>query len=230
MIKVTENIANIETQLAQSAIRAGRRPGTVRLLAVSKKQPLDKVLEAADAGQRDFGENFVQEGLEKIRAAGRKDLVWHFIGHLQSNKTREVAESFDWVHSVDRRKIAQRLNDQRPAHLPPLNVCIQVNVDSEPAKSGARPEEVLDLARAISGMPRLRFRGLMCLPAIRDGFAEQRKPFAALRALAESLTEAGVTNDILSMGMSDDFEAAIAEGANIVRIGTAIFGSRDAAD
>ena len=227
MIKVTENIANIETQLAQSAIRAGRRPGTVRLLAVSKKQPLDKVLEAADAGQRDFGENLVQEGLEKIRAAGRKDLVWHFIGHLQSNKTREVAESFDWVHSVDRRKIAQRLNDQRPAHLPPLNVCIQVNVDSEPAKSGATPAEVDRLAHQIAKLPNLRLRGLMCLPAIRDGFEEQRKPFAVLRELMQTLNEEGLQLDTLSMGMSDDYPAAIAEGATIVRIGTALFGARE---
>lgn len=227
MIKVTENIANIETQLAQSAIRAGRRPGTVRLLAVSKKQPLDKVLEAADAGQRDFGENFVQEGLEKIRAAGRKDLVWHFIGHLQSNKTREVAESFDWVHSVDRRKIAQRLNDQRPAHLPPLNVCIQVNVDNESAKSGVAPAEVARLAHQIAKLPNLRFRGLMCLPAIRDGFEEQRKPFAVLRELMQTLNEEGLQLDTLSMGMSDDYAAAIAEGATIVRIGTALFGARE---
>lgn len=228
MIKVTENIENIETQLALSAIRAGRDPSTVRLLAVSKNQPLARILEAAEAGQRDFGENFVQEGLDKIQAAQRNDLVWHFIGHLQSNKTREVAESFAWVHSVDRLKIAQRLNDQRPTNLPPLNVCIQVNIDNEPSKSGVAPANVMELARAISAMPRLKFRGLMCLPAIRETFSAQRVPFAALRELADALNEDGLENDILSMGMSDDFDAAIAEGANIVRIGTAIFGPRDA--
>lgn len=226
MIKVTENIEHIETQLALSAKRAGRDPKTVRLLAVSKKQPLSRVLEAAAAGQRDFGENFVQEGLEKMTAAGRNDLVWHFIGHLQSNKTREVAESFDWVHSIDRRKIAQRLSDQRPAELPPLNVCIQVNVDAEASKSGVSPANVADLAKAISAMPGLKLRGLMCLPAIRDSYEEQRKPFRALRLLLEDLNARGMSLDTLSMGMSDDFDAAIREGATIVRIGTAVFGPR----
>lgn len=226
MIKVTENIENIETQLALSAKRAGRDPKTVRLLAVSKKQPLAKILEAATAGQHDFGENFVQEGLEKIAAVGRDDLVWHFIGHLQSNKTREVAESFDWVHSVDRRKIAQRLSDQRPAGLPPLNVCIQVNIDAEASKSGVSPDEVAELAKAISGMPGLKLRGLMCLPEIRDSFEEQRKPFRALRELLEALNAEGLDLDTLSMGMSDDFDAAIHEGATVVRIGTAVFGAR----
>jgi pyridoxal phosphate enzyme (YggS family) len=226
VIKVTENIEHIETQLALSAIQAGRDPGTVKLLAVSKKQPLSKILEAAAAGQRDFGENFVQEGIEKIEAAGRNDLVWHFIGHLQSNKTREVAESFDWVHSIDRRKIAQRLSEQRPAELPPLNVCIQVNVDAEASKSGVSPADVADLAEAISAMPGLKLRGLMCLPAIRDSLEEQRKPFRALRQLLEALNAEGMNLDTLSMGMSDDFDAAILEGATIVRIGTAVFGPR----
>ena len=226
MIKVTENIEHIETQLALSANRAGRDPRTVKLLAVSKKQPLAKILEAAAAGQRDFGENFVQEGLQKIEATGRDDLVWHFIGHLQSNKTREVAEAFDWVHSIDRQKIAQRLSDQRPPEMPPLNVCIQVNVDAEASKSGASPKEVAELARAISGMPGLKLRGLMCLPAIRDSFEEQRKPFRTLRQLFEALNAQGMNLDTLSMGMSDDFEAAIREGATIVRIGTAVFGPR----
>ena len=227
MIGVTENLASIRDLLASSARDANREPDTVNLLAVSKKQPVSKIVAAANAGQRDFGENFVQEGLEKIEQTRDLNLVWHFIGHLQSNKTREVAESFDWVHSVDRRKIAQRLNDQRPAHLPPLNVCIQVNVDSEPAKSGAAPAEVARLAHQIAKLPNLRLRGLMCLPAIRDGFEEQRKPFAVLRKLMQTLNEEGLQLDTLSMGMSDDYPAAIAEGATIVRIGTALFGARE---
>lgn len=226
MIKVTENIANIETQLAQSAIRAGRRPGTVRLLAVSKKQPLDKVLEAADAGQRDFGENFVQEGLEKIRAAGRKDLVWHFIGHLQNNKTRVVAENFDWVHTIDTLKTATRLSQQRPDTLPPLNICLQVNVDDEEQKSGVTPARLPELAAACVELTNLRLRGLMCLPALRTEFADQRLPFATLRKLARELRDGGIDTDTLSMGMSGDFRAAIFEGATIVRIGTALFGER----
>ena len=213
--------------VAQCAIDAGRDSATVRVLAVSKRQPLDKVLAAADAGQVDFGENFVQEGIEKMLAAGRNELVWHFIGHLQTNKTRQVAEHFDWVHTVDRLKIAKRLSAQRPPGSPPLNVCIQVNIDNESSKSGVLPSELLELATEITALPRLRFRGLMCLPAIRNTFDEQRKPFARLRQLAHSLNDAGMTNDILSMGMGGDFRAAIKEGANLVRIGTAIFGSRD---
>ena len=227
MIGVTENLGVISDLLAEAAVEAGRDPGDVHLLAVSKKQPLEKIIAAADAGQRDFGENIVQEGIEKITKLAERGLRWHFIGHLQSNKTRIVAEHFDWVHSVDKLKIARRLSEQRPGSLGDLNVCIQVNIDQEASKSGAAPDEVRDLAREIAAMPGLRLRGLMCLPAIRETFEEQRVPFARTRELAESLARDGLGMDTLSMGMSDDFRAAIMEGATIVRIGTALFGPRD---
>jgi pyridoxal phosphate enzyme (YggS family) len=207
-------------------VEAGRRPEDVHLLAVSKKQPLEKIVAAADAGQRDFGENTVQEGIEKVTKLTERRLCWHFIGHIQSNKTRAVAEHFDWVHSVDKLKTARRLSEQRPVSLGDLNVCIQVNIDEEASKSGVMPDAVGELARAVAGLPRLRLRGLMCLPAIRDTFDEQRTPFVRTRELAESLTRDGLPMDTLSMGMSDDFRAAIMEGATIVRIGTAVFGPR----
>ena len=227
MIGVTENLRKIRDLLAAAAVEAGRRPGDVHLLAVSKKQPLDKIIAAADAGQRDFGENTVQEGIEKVTELAQRGLCWHFIGHLQSNKTRVVAEHFDWVHSVDTVKTARRLSEQRPESLGELNVCIQVNIDAEASKSGAAPDDVRDLAQEIATMPRLRLRGLMCLPAIRETFEEQRVPFARTRELAESLARDGLDMDTLSMGMSDDFRAAIMEGATIVRIGTAVFGPRE---
>ena len=227
MIGVTENYRKIQDLLAKAAAEAGRPADHIRLLAVSKTKPVEAILAAADAGQRDFGENFVQEGLQKIRQCGRDDLVWHFIGHLQSNKTRLVAEHFDWVHTVDRLKIARRLSDQRPPHAAPLNVCIEVNVDAEPSKSGVSPAALPALARDVAALPRLTLRGLMCLPAIREGFDAQRQPFAALRELLESLNEEGMGLDTLSMGMSADYAAAIQEGATIVRVGTAIFGARE---
>ena len=227
MIGVTENFRKIQDLLARAAVDAGRPVGAVRLLAVSKKKPLSAILEAARSGQRDFGENFVQEGVAKILEAGRDDLVWHFIGHLQANKTRDVAMHFHWVHTVDRAKIARRLSAQRPDELPALNVCIEVNVDEEVSKSGVSPPEVTALAREIAGLPRLKLRGLMCLPAIRDDYEEQRKPFRALRELLEDLRKDGFDVDTLSMGMSADYAAAIREGATIVRIGTALFGARD---
>jgi hypothetical protein len=214
--------------LAKTAAEAGRRPEDIHLLAVSKKQPLEKIITAADAGQRDFGENIVQEGIEKVTKLAERGLCWHFIGHLQSNKTRAVAEHFDWVHSIDRLKTAKRLSEQRPATLADLNVCIEVNIDEEASKAGVAPADVGELARAVAVLPRLRLRGLMCLPAIRDTFEEQRVPFARLRELAEALSRDGLSLDTLSMGMSDDFRAAIMEGATIVRIGTAVFGPRDA--
>ena len=226
MIGVTENLRKIRDLLAETAVEAGRRPEDVHLLAVSKKQPLEKIVAAADAGQRDFGENIAQEGIDKITKLAEKALCWHFIGHLQSNKTRAVAEHFDWVHSVDKLKTAQRLSEQRPASLGDLNVCIQVNIDQESSKSGVSPGDLGELARAVSVLPRLRLRGLMCLPAIRESFDEQRVPFARTRELAESLARDGLAMDTLSMGTSDDFRAAIMEGATIVRIGTAVFGPR----
>ncbi|HSM30990.1 MAG TPA: YggS family pyridoxal phosphate-dependent enzyme [Woeseiaceae bacterium] len=227
MIGVTENLRKIRDLLAESAVEAGRRPEDVHLLAVSKKQPLEKIIAAADAGQRDFGENIVQEGIDKVTKLAERRLCWHFIGHLQSNKTRPVAEHFDWVHSVDRLKTAKRLSEQRPESLADLNVCIQVNIDDEASKAGVPPAEAGELARAVAALPGLRLRGLMCLPAIRDTFDEQRAPFARTRELAESLARDGLAIDTLSMGMSDDFRAAIMEGATIVRIGTAVFGARD---
>jgi hypothetical protein len=212
--------------LQKSAIDAGRRPESVRLLAVSKKQALTAIREAAAAGQRDFGENFVQEGVEKIEELADLGLTWHFIGHLQSNKTRVVAQYFDWVHTIDKLKTARRLSEQRPGDRPPMNVCLQVNIDDEASKSGVVPAAVPDLAAACSELPNLHLRGLMCLPAMRATFEEQRIPFAALRELAQDLGQRGIETDTLSMGMTADYRAAIFEGATIVRIGTALFGER----
>jgi pyridoxal phosphate enzyme (YggS family) len=227
VIRVTENFRKIQDLLAKAAADAGRPTDHIRLLAVSKKKPLEAILAAASAGQRDFGENFVQEGIGKIAACERDDLIWHFIGHLQANKTRAVAENFQWVHTVDRLKIAERLNRQRPDHADALNICIEVNVDAEEKKSGVSPAELPELAAAIAKLPRLHLRGLMCLPAIRHDFDEQRKPFSALRGMLESLQASGLVLDTLSMGMSADYAAAIVEGATMVRIGTALFGARE---
>ena len=226
MIRVTENLRKIRDLLAKACDDAGRGDRPVKLLAVSKKQPVSCIKAAVSAGQRDFGENFVQEGLEKIAAIGRNDLVWHFIGHLQSNKTRFVAAHFDWVHTVDRLKIAERLSEQRPPGQPDLNICLQVNIDKEPGKAGVSVDEVLPLAKSVAALPRIKLRGLMCLPAIRVGFDAQRKPFARMRELYNALERDGFEVDTLSMGMSDDFRAAIFEGSTIVRIGTAVFGAR----
>jgi len=207
-------------------VDAGRDAESIRLLAVSKKQPVSSVIEAAAAGQFDFAENFVQEGLEKIAGAGRDDLCWHFIGHLQSNKTQAVADHFDWVHTVDRFKIAERLSNQRPKQLRDLNICLQVNIDDEPGKSGIAVIEVIALARKMAALPRIRLRGLMCLPRMRSDVDAQREPFARLRELSDTLRTDGIAVDTLSMGMSGDFQAAILEGSTIVRIGTAVFGPR----
>jgi pyridoxal phosphate enzyme (YggS family) len=227
VIRVTENFRKIQDLLAKAAADAGRSADQVRLLAVSKKKPAEAVLEAHAAGQRDFGENFVQEAVEKIAAVAREDAIWHFIGHLQTNKTKAVARHFQWVHTVDRLKIARRLSAQRPSDAGDLNVCIEVNIDAETSKSGVMAAQVMDLAVAVADLPRLRLRGLMCLPAIRRDFAEQLQPFARLRALLESLNESGMQLDTLSMGMTADYAAAIQEGATIIRIGTAIFGARE---
>jgi pyridoxal phosphate enzyme (YggS family) len=226
VIGVTENLGKIRDLLTKAALEAGRNPREIRLLAVSKKQPSQLIADAAAAGQRDFGENFVQEGLEKIETLPRQNLVWHFIGHLQTNKTRAVAENFDWVHTLDRLKTAERLSRQRPDEFGDLNVCLQINIDDKPEKSGVRAEALPELAAACVELPRLDLRGLMCLPAIRENFDEQRVPFARLWALRESLAENGISTDTLSMGMSGDYRAAICEGATIVRIGTAVFGPR----
>ncbi len=227
MIRVTENLRIIRDLLDKAAVSAGRDPASVSLLAVSKKQPLRAILEAADAGQRDFGENFVQEGLEKIAGSRGKGLIWHFIGHLQSNKTRSVAEHFDWVHTVDRLKIARRLSEQRPASRGPLEVCVQVNVDDEASKSGVGVAEAVDLALAVDELPGLRLRGFMCIPAPVRSEALERQAFSRLARIADAARDRGLDIDTLSMGMSGDYGAAIAEGATIVRIGTAIFGPRE---
>lgn len=221
----------VRRQTVLARIRAAeqrfqRLPGTVRLLAVSKIQPTAAIIALAAAGQSCFGENYVQEALDKIAELAALRLEWHLIGPLQANKTRTVAENFAWVHSVDRLKIAERLSAQRPASLPPLNVCLQVNIDREPAKHGLDPGEVATVAEAVARLPRLRLRGLMAIPAPAADFAAQRRPLARLRELQESLNAAGLALDTLSMGMSDDLEAAIAEGATLVRIGTALFGPR----
>ncbi len=226
MIRVTENLKLIRDLLARAASEAGREPSSVRLLAVSKKQPVSKILAAFDAGQRDFGENFVQEGLDKIAQTRGRPLIWHFTGHLQSNKTRLVAENFDWVHTIDKIKTAKRLSEQRPPQLAALNICLQVNIDDDSDKSGVSVEGLAELAHGCAALPNLALRGLMCLPAPRSELSEQQIPFARLRKLAADLRDSGVDTDTLSMGMSGDFRAAIHEGATIVRIGTAIFGER----
>ena len=206
--------------------RFQRPPGAARLLAVSKTQSAAAVAAMAAAGQTCFGENYVQEALDKMAELTALTLEWHFIGPIQTNKTRPIAERFAWVHSVDRLKIAERLSAQRPASLPPLNVCLQVNIDQEPTKHGLAPTEVGAIAVAVAALPRLRLRGLMAIPAPAADFAMQRPAFARLRVLREQLTATGLALDTLSMGMSDDLEVAIAEGATLVRVGTALFGPR----
>ena len=207
---------------------AGRDPASVRLLAVSKTFPAESVREACAAGQIAFGENYVQEGVAKIEALSdlRAGLEWHCVGPLQSNKTRPVAAHFDWVHGIDRLKIAERLAEQRPAELPPLQVCLQVNVDAGANKSGVTPEETLALARAVAALPRLRLRGLMAIPEPAPDFEAQRALFLRAAAVFEEMRGAGLEVDTLSLGMSADLEAAIAAGSTMVRIGTAIFGGR----
>ncbi|WP_320893109.1 YggS family pyridoxal phosphate-dependent enzyme [Stutzerimonas stutzeri] len=224
MSTIEKNIAKVAARIREAAQAVDRDPATVGLLAVSKTQPAAAIREAAAAGIRDFGENYLQEALDKQAELSDLPLAWHFIGPIQSNKTKSIAEHFDWVHSVDRVKIAQRLSDQRPTALPPLNICLQVNVSGEASKSGCAPEELPQLAQAVAAMPHLRLRGLMCIPAPSEDPAEQRAAFARLRALRDGLP---LTLDTLSMGMSQDLEAAIAEGATWVRIGTALFGARD---
>jgi len=227
MSAIATNLQAVRARIVKAASNAGRSPEKVELLAVSKTWPADCVVAAARAGQRAFGENYVQEGVDKVLATVDLDLVWHFIGPLQSNKTRPVAEHFAWVHSIERLKIAERLSAQRPAALPPLQICVQVNVSGETSKSGCAPEEAVALCQAIADLPRLTLRGLMAIPEPTDDFAAQRAPFCRLREIFEQVRAAGVPLDTLSMGMSHDLEAAVAEGATIVRIGTAIFGERN---
>lgn len=219
----------VRSRIAAAALAAARAPGEITLLAVSKTFSAAEVRAAYAAGQREFGENYLQEALEKMRALSDLPLVWHFIGPLQSNKTRAVAEHFDWVHSVARANIAQRLADARPAARAPLNVCVQVNLRAEPSKSGVAPDALRPLAEAVRALPRLRLRGLMAIPEPVGDQTLQRQAFASLRQLLEQLNQTGFALDTLSMGMSQDLEAAVMEGATIVRVGTAIFGERSPA-
>jgi pyridoxal phosphate enzyme (YggS family) len=219
-------LAAVHARIEAAARRAGRDAHSVRLLAVSKQQPVEAIEAAAEAGQLEFGENYVQEGVAKIEALRGRPLTWHFIGQLQSNKTREVAEHFQWVHTVDRERIATRLDAQRPHFAGPLEVLLQVRLGDEPTKGGVTPEDLPRLADAVGRLPRLRLRGLMCIPPPAADEAAQRAPFRRLRELQEQLGRRGHALDVLSMGMSDDLEAAVLEGATIVRIGTAIFGPR----
>jgi pyridoxal phosphate enzyme (YggS family) len=224
MSTIAENIAKVGVRIREAAQASQRDCATVGLLAVSKTKPAAAIRQAFAAGVRDFGENYLQEALEKQLELGDLPLIWHFIGPIQSNKTKAIAEHFAWVHSVDRLKIAQRLSDQRPAHLPALNICLQVNVSGEASKSGCNPDELPALAQAVTQLPNLRLRGLMTIPEPTDDVACQHAAFARLRELQDGL---GLGLDTLSMGMSHDLEAAIAEGATWVRIGTALFGARD---
>jgi pyridoxal phosphate enzyme (YggS family) len=228
MAMMADNVQQVLTRIAQACAAARRPVQSVTLLAVSKTFDAAAVRDAYNAGLRRFGENYVQEALDKIAALAdlRAELEWHLIGPLQSNKTRSVAETFDWVHSVDRLKIAQRLSEQRPTALPPLNVCLQVNISGEASKSGLVASEVAEVARAVAALPRLRLRGLMAIPEPAGDLEQQRAPHRAVRVLLESLCSAGLVLDTLSIGMSADLEAAIAEGATIVRVGTALFGAR----
>jgi len=224
MSTIADNIQLVSSRIQAATAAAGRSENSVQLLAVSKTKPAQDLREAHAAGLRDFGENYLQEALGKQLELADLPLIWHFIGPIQSNKTRAIAEHFDWVHSVDRLKIAQRLSEQRPAELPPLNICIQVNVSGEASKSGCTPADLPALAEAISTLPRLKLRGLMAIPEPTEDRAEQDAAFAAVQRLQASLN---LPLDTLSMGMSHDLESAIAQGATWVRIGTALFGARD---
>ncbi|SJN13356.1 Hypothetical protein YggS, proline synthase co-transcribed bacterial homolog PROSC [Halomonas citrativorans] len=230
-IALPESLAQARERLHQALLEAKRPLNDATLLVVSKTKPVSLIRQAYALGQRAFGENYLQEALDKqIELADLNDIVWHFIGPLQSNKTRAVAEHFDWIHSVDRLKIANRLSEQRPSHLAPLNICLQVNISREASKSGVIPEDVKALAYEAAQLPRLRLRGLMAIPAPADTLEAQRKPLAELRHLLTELqtTLPQAPLDTLSMGMSDDLEAAVMEGATLVRLGTAIFGARGA--
>ena len=221
-----ERVLAVRERMARAASRAGRNAQSVTLLAVSKAQPPELVRAAADCGLEHFGESYLQEALAKLDALQDRTLIWHFVGRIQANKTRPIAERFAWVHAVDRLKIAARLSEQRPHYAPPLNVCLQVRIGEEAGKGGVAPAELGELVRAVAQLPRLRLRGLMCIPPEETQVERQRAWFRELRRLSEALIAGGAALDTLSMGMSGDFEAAIEEGATIVRVGTALFGPR----
>jgi pyridoxal phosphate enzyme (YggS family) len=218
--------SSTRTRIASAAVRFGRAPESIGLLAISKGQPASALGVIAAAGQRDFGENYVQEALAKIARLADLRLTWHFTGQIQANKTRPIAEHFDWVHTVDRERIAVRLSEQRPEHAPLLNICLQVSLEDEPGKAGAQPHELAALALRVRALPRLKLRGLMCLPPHRETFAEQLALFERMKTYFDDLNAQGCELDTLSMGMSGDLDAAIAAGATLVRVGTAIFGAR----
>jgi PLP dependent protein len=223
---LTANVNHVRSRINRAALAAGRDPATVTLVAVTKAKAAESIRAAATAGVTDFGENYLQEALGKIDEVGALPVRWHFIGGLQSNKTRPVAERFDWVHSVDRLNVARRLSEQRPFHAPPLNLCIQVALVPEPTKRGIEPAELPELAARTAELPRVRLRGLMCIAPPQPDVGSERQMFSRLRLLLQELNATGLGLDTLSMGMSADFESAIAEGATHVRVGTAIFGSR----
>jgi hypothetical protein len=226
MSNIEENLARVRSDIARYAVACGRSADDVSLLAVSKTRPAADIRALTACGQRDFGENYLQDAQPKQAELSDLGLTWHFIGPIQSNKTRAISESFDWVHSVDRLKIAQRLNAQRPEVCPPLNVLLQVNIDCEASKSGVEPDQVSTLAAQIAGFDKLRLRGLMAIPAIHDNFKRQSETFARMKQLFDTVRSIYPQCDTLSMGMSSDMRAAIAQGSTLVRIGTAIFGQR----
>ena len=226
MTMIAENLQRLEARITQACLDAGRPPQSVKLLAVSKTFDAQAVLEAHAAGQMAFGENYIQEAVAKIKELTQWPLEWHCIGPVQSNKTRLVAENFQWVHTVDRLKIAQRLSEQRPAHLPPLNICIQVNIDGGSTKSGIPPDEALALARAVAPLPGIRLRGIMCIPEAAPDFVAAKAVFTRATALFDTMKANGVPLNTLSMGMSADLEAAVSAGSTLVRVGSAIFGAR----
>jgi PLP dependent protein len=223
---ITQNIKVIRTYIAEAEKKYARLPGSVQLLAVSKTRPIEDVQTAFAENQFHFGENYLQDALPKIEAISESSIEWHFIGPIQSNKTRQITQNFDWVHTIDRLKIAQRLSEQRNPEQKPLNVCIQVNSSAESSKSGVSIEDTLNLAKEISLLPNIQLRGLMTIPASTNDFEQQRQAFRLLRELKDEIQAQGIELDTLSMGMTNDMEAAIAEGSTIVRIGTNIFGQR----
>ena len=224
--QIAEKIAQVEAEIEHACHLAGRERSEVQLLAVSKTRPAETLREAYELGLHSFGENYLQEALDKIEALSDLEITWHFIGPIQSNKTRPIAENFQWVHSVDRLKIAHRLSEQRPDGFPPLNVCLQINISAEVSKSGCSPEEALQVAQEIAALPNLCLRGLMAIPEATDDERAQHAAFAAMRQLFDTLKPNIPTLDTLSMGMSGDLEAAVEEGSTMVRIGTALFGPR----
>jgi PLP dependent protein len=227
MHNIEKNLIQIKSQIAEAAMAAGRSSDAITLLAVSKTKPVSDILAAYQAGQIDFGENYLQEAELKIQTLADKGIQWHYIGPIQSNKTRKISELFDWVHSVDRYKIAERLSQQRPRTLKPLNILLQVNIDNEASKSGISADQVLPLAEQIAQLPQIKLRGLMAIPSVQNDYQQQCIPFARMHTLLQKLHKQHPECDTLSMGMSGDMQAAIAQGSTLVRIGTAIFGKRN---